>query len=218
MTFTKMLAILALLFSFSTHAYARNDANATKVDPKALAKARQEFVAKLGSKKTELTVKEIKEGFIFNNSSDHVTLLVLWTKDCKGCLKQIPNLNAYYLGFHGKLDIIAIEISDMTTPQLQQFAKEKKVLYTLLSGAENKPFTAAIMRKFGFGVDKNGKTIKEKLPFMVVLGYTGHTHAVIRGYPKNPQEMADFLDKIVLHYEKQHKKKSEAVAPEKPKK
>ena len=206
MTFTKMLALLALLLSFSTQAYAQNDANATKIDPKVLAKAKKDFVAKLGSKKAKFSVKEIKEGFVFNNSTDHMTLLILWSKDCKSCLKQIPNLNRYFLDLRGKLDIIGVELSGMTTPQLQQFAKDKKVLYTLISGVENKKFVAAAMHKFQFGVDKKGKKIKEGLPFMVALGYTGHTHAIIRGVPKDPADMEKFLLKIVAYYEHQGKK------------
>ena len=214
MTFTKMLALLALLLGFSTHAYAQNDANSTKVDPKVLAKAKKDFVAKLGSKKAEFSVKEIKEGFIFNDSTDHMTLLVLWTKDCKSCIKQIPNLNTYLLDLRGKLDIIAVEISDMTTPQLQKFAKDKKVLYTLISGVENKEFVAAAMHKFQFGVDENGTKKKEGLPFMVALGYTGHTHAIIRGVPKNPSDMEKFLLKIVAYYE--HKgDKAQTTTPKK---
>ena len=214
MTFTKMLALLAILLSFSTQAYAKNDANMTKIDPKVLAKAQKDFVAKLGSQKAKFSVKEIKEGFVFNNSTDHMTLLVLWTKDCKSCVKQIPNLNRYFLDLRGKLDIIGVELSGMTTPQLQQFAKDKKVLYTLISGAENKKFIAAAMHKFQFGVDKKGKKIKEGLPFMVALGYTGHTHAIIRGIPKDPAEMEKFLLKIVAYYEDK-KAKTKTTAPKK---
>jgi len=216
MTFTKMLALLAILLSFSTQAYAKNDANMTKIDPKVLAKAQKDFVAKLGSQKAKFSVKEIKEGFVFNNSTDHMTLLVLWTKDCKSCVKQIPNLNRYFLDLRGKLDIIGVELSGMTTPQLQQFAKDKKVLYTLISGAENKKFIAAAMHKFQFGVDKNGKKIKEGLPFMIALGYTGHTHAIIRGVPKDPADMEKFLLKIVAYYEHQKTKtKTKTAAPKK---
>ncbi len=213
MTFTKMLAVLVVLFSFGTQAYAKNDANATKIDPKVLAKAQKDFVAKLGSQKAKFSVKEIKEGFIFNNSTDHMTLLVLWEKGCKSCLKQIPNLNRYFLDLRGKLDIIGVELSGMTTPQLQQFAKDNKVLYTLISGVENKRFVAAAMHKFQFGVDKNGKKIKEGLPFMVALGYTGHTHAIIRGIPKDPNKMEQFLIDIVKHYETQ--KKTQTATPKK---
>jgi peroxiredoxin len=174
----------------------------TKIDPKELEKAKKAFVEKLGSQTAKFEVKEIKEGFVFNNRYDHVTLLVLWEKNCKSCIKQIPNLNRYFLDLRGKLDIIAVELSGMTSKELQKFAKEHKVLYTLISGAENKEFVAAAMHKFRFGKDENGKDKKEGLPFMVVMGYTGHTHAIIRGVPKDPAEMETFLLKIVAHYEK----------------
>ena len=210
MTLTKILTLLALVIGLMTQTYAKNDANATKIDPKVLAKAQADFVKKLGSKKAKLSIKEIKEGFIFNNHTDRMTLLVLWTKDCKSCIKQIPNLNRYFLDLRGKLEIIGVELSGMTSKELQQFAKDKKVLYTLISGKENKKFVAAAMHKFQFGKDKNGKKIKEGLPFMVAMGYTGHTHAIIRGIPKNPADMEKFLMKIVAYYEKKSEPKTKA--------
>jgi peroxiredoxin len=182
----------------------------TKIDPKELEKAKKAFVEKLGSTTEKFEVKEIKEGFVFNNRYDHVTLLVLWEKNCKSCIKQIPNLNRYFLDLRGKLDIIAVELSGMTSKELQQFAKEHKVLYTLISGVENKQFVAAAMHKFRFGKDENGKDKKEGLPFMVVMGYTGHTHAIIRGIPNNPADMETFLLKIVAHYEKKRASSSDA--------
>jgi hypothetical protein len=206
MTLTKLLTLVLLIAGFSTHAYAKNEANATQhIDPKAFAKAQKDFVKKLGSTKTRFEVREIKEGFVFNGATDHMTLLVLWDKSCKSCIADIPNLNRYFLDFKGKLDIIAVELSGMTTPQLQQFAKDKKVLYTLISGIENKEFVSSAMHKFQFGKDENGKDKKEGLPFMVVMGYTGHTHAIIRGIPNDPAEMEKFLIKIMDYYEKKKK-------------
>jgi thiol-disulfide isomerase/thioredoxin len=196
--------VVAVVFGLSTSLFAQGEANVTQsIDPKELEKAQKAFVEKLGSQTTKFEVKEIKEGFVFNNRYDHVTLLVLWEKNCKSCIKQIPNLNRYFLDLRGKLDIIAVELSGMTTPQLQAFAKEHKVLYTLISGVENKQFVAAAMHKFRFGKDENGKDKKEGLPFMVVMGYTGHTHAIIRGVPNDPAEMETFLLKIVQYYENQ---------------
>jgi hypothetical protein len=95
----------------------------------------------------------------------------------------------------------------MTSKQLQQFAKDKKVLYTLISGIENKEFVASAMHKFQFGKDKNGKAKKEGLPFMVAMGYTRHTHAIIRGIPNDPAEMEKFLIKIMDYYENKKKNK-----------
>ncbi len=211
MTLRNVLVLSALLVSLMTQAYAKNDLNTTKkTDPKALAKAKADFVKKLGSTKAEVAIKEIKEGFIFNNHTDRMTLLVLWDKNCKSCIKQIPNLNQYFLDLRGKLEIIGVELSDMTSEQLQKFAKENKVLYTLISGKENKKFVAAAMHKFQFGKDKEGKEIQEGLPFMVALGYTGHTHAIIRGVPNNPADMEKFLLKIVEYYEKKSDPKTKA--------
>jgi peroxiredoxin len=205
MTFTKILTLMAVITTLSTQAYAKNDANTTqKINPKALAKAQKEFVEKLGSKTAKFEVKEIKEGFVFGDKHDHVTLLVLWEKDCQSCLEQIPNLNRYLMDLRGKLDIVAVELSGMSSRELQKFAKDYKVLYTLISGKENKAFVSSAMHKFQFGVDKKGKKIQEGLPFMVAMGYTGHTHAIIRGIPKDPAEMEKFLIKIVAYYEKKN--------------
>jgi thiol-disulfide isomerase/thioredoxin len=213
MTFTKLLTLLAITIGLSTQAYAKNEANATKIDPEVLAKAKKDFVAKLGSEKATFQVREIKEGFVFDEAQNKMTLLVLWDKNCKSCLADIPNLNRYLLDLKGKLDIIAVELSGMTTKQLQQFAKDEKVLYTLISGAENKKFVASAMHKFQFGKDETGKDKKEGLPFMVAMGYTGHTHAIIRGIPNDPADMLKFLIKIVDYYEKKN-----AAEKENPKK
>ncbi len=202
MKLTKILLTLLVAIGLSTLAHARGENNTTKIDPKVLAKAQKEFIEKLGSKTAKFEVQEIKEGFIFNGKTDHVTLLVLWEKGCKSCIKQIPNLNRYLLDLRGKLDIIAVELSGMSSKELQQFAKDKKVLYTLLSGKENKAFVSAAMHKFQFGKDAKGNPKREGLPFMVVMGYTGHTHAIIRGIPNDPADMEKFLIKIVAHYEK----------------
>ena len=210
MRITSLILAVTLMLGLSPKVQAKNEANTTKVDPAAYEKAKEEFVKKLGSKTEKFEVKEIKEGFIFNNQYDHVTLLVLWDKGCKSCIKDIPNLNRYLLDLRGKLDIIAVELSGMSTQELQQFAKDKKVLYTLLSGKENKDFVAAAMHKFQFGKDENGKPKKEGLPFMVVMGYTGHTHAIIRGVPKDPADMEEFLMKVIAYYEK---KKTEEKTP-----
>jgi len=198
MTLTKILTTLALIVGLSTQTYARNDANATKIDPKVLAKARANFVKKLGSKTGEIKAKEIKEGFVFENGKNKITLLILWSKDCESCLDDIPNLNRYLLDFRGKLNIIAIELSGMSSQELQQYAKEKKILYTIVSGKENKALTAAVMKKFDF--DPNVKE-KSGLPFQVVLGYTGHNNGVIRGVAKDPAEMEKFLIKVMDHYD-----------------
>jgi thiol-disulfide isomerase/thioredoxin len=206
MTFTKLLTLLAIFLSLSTQTYAKNDTNATKIDPKVLAKAQKEFVQKLGSQKGTFKVREIKEGFVFNETNDRITLLVFWDKKCKSCIADIPNLNRYFMDFRGKLEIIAVELSGMTSKELQQFAKDKKVLYTLISGIENKNFVSSAMHKFQFGKDKKGKDKKEGLPFMVAMGYTGHTHAIIRGIPKDPTEMEKFLIKIMDYYENKKKK------------
>jgi len=206
MTFTKLLTLLAIFLSLSTQTYAKNDTNTTKIDPKVLAKAQKEFVQKLGSQKGTFKVREIKEGFVFNETNDRITLLVFWDKKCKSCIADIPNLNRYFMDFRGKLEIIAVELSGMTSKELQQFAKDKKVLYTLISGIENKNFVSSAMHKFQFGKDKKGKDKKEGLPFMVAMGYTGHTHAIIRGIPKDPTEMEKFLIKIMDYYENKKKK------------
>jgi len=201
MTLTKILMALALIVGLATQTYARNDTNATKINPKVLAKARANFVKKLGSKTGEIKAKEIKEGFVFENGKNKLTLLVLWSKDCKSCLADIPNLNRYLLDFRGKLNIIAIELSGMSSKELQQYAKEKKILYTLVSGKENKTLTAAVMKKFDF--DPNVKK-KSGLPFQVILGYTGHNNGVIRGVAKNPADMEKFLIKVMDHYDNKH--------------
>jgi thiol-disulfide isomerase/thioredoxin len=206
MTFTKILMMLAIVTGLGTQMYANEEAKTIKVDPKVLAEAKKEFVKKLGSTTTRFEVREIKEGFVFNNTHDRITLLVLWDKKCKSCIADIPNLNRYFLDFKGKLEIIAVELSGMTSKQLQQFAKDKKVLYTLISGIENKDFVASAMHKFQFGKDEKGKKKKEGLPFMVVMGYTGHTHAIIRGIPNDPAEMEKFLIKIMDYYENKKKK------------
>ena len=163
-------------------------------DTQEMAKAKEAFVKKLGSHTGKIEAKEIKEGFVFKSGKGKLTLLVLWTKDCKSCLADIPNLNRYLLDFRGKLNIIAIELSGMSSKELQKFAKDKKVLYTLISGAENKAFTARVMEKFGF--DKS-------LPFQIVLGYTGHNNGIIKGVPKDPAAMEKFLIQTMQHYEKQ---------------
>jgi peroxiredoxin len=194
------------MLGLSTGLQAREKTADKPVDPAALEKAKKEFVKKLGSQTARFEIEEIKEGFIFNGRTDRVILLVLWDKRCKSCIKDIPNLNRYLLDLRGKLDIIAVELSGMSSKELQQFAKDKKVLYTLISGKENREFVSAAMRKFGFGKDKNGQPKKEGLPFMVVMGYTGHTHAIIRGIPKDPADMERFLLKIVAYYEKKKAK------------
>jgi len=202
MTWTKILTLLVLMIGLTNQTFARNDANASKIDPKVLAKARADFVKKLGSHTGKIEAKEIPEGFVFKDGKDKLTLLVLWSKNCKSCIKDIPNLNRYLLDFRGKLNIIAIELSGMSSKELQQYAKDKKVLYTLISGAENKAFTARIMEKFGF--DPKVKA-KSGLPFQVVLGYTGHNNGVIRGKAKDPAEMEKFLIKIMDFYENKKK-------------
>jgi len=196
-----------ILTAFTATLYAKENKNPQDAQ---LEKARAEFVKKLGSKTARFQVREIKEGFVFDEAQNHMTLLVLWDKNCKSCIKQIPNLNRYLLDMRGKLEIIGVELSGMSSKELQKFAKEKKVLYTLISGIENKEFVSAAMRKFGFGKDKDGKSKKEGLPFMVAMGYTGHTHAIIRGIPNDPAQMEEFLMKIIDHYEK--KKNTEANA------
>ncbi len=194
MTFTKILISIAVLIGLSsTGAYAKDN---KKVDKQAMEKAKAEFVKKLGSQTGKVQAEEIPEGFVFESGKGKVTLLILWTKDCKSCVKNIPNFNRILLDFRGKVNIIAVEISGMSSKELQQYAKDKKVLYTMISGAENKKFTAAVMRKFGFNTKKEG------LPFQVVLGYTGHNNGIIKGIA-SVKDMEKFIQKIIDHYEKQ---------------
>jgi len=192
-----LLFLLLLLAGIGTELYAQSNQTSPQettieIDPKILAEAKKKFIKKLGAQTGQLQAKEIPEGFVFDSGKNKLTLLVLWSKDCKRCIDDIPNLNRYFLDFRGKLNIIAIELSGMSTAQLQQFAKEKKILYTLISGVENKAFTARIMQKFGF---------EKGLPFQVVLGYTGHNNGIVKGKADDPDEMEKFLIKILEHYE-----------------
>ena len=203
MTLTKILTLLALVIGLTTQTYAKNDANTTqKLDPKVIAKAKADFIKQLGTHTARIEAKEIPEGFVFKSGKGKLTLLILWSKNCKSCVADIPNLNRYFLDFRGKLNIIAIELSGMSNKQLQQYAKDKKVLYTMISGVENKAFTARIMEKFGF--DPKVKA-KSGLPFQVVLGYTGHNNGVIRGRATDPAAMEKYLIKIMDYYDKKTK-------------
>ncbi len=195
MKIVKVLLAGIVLILFASQAQAKEN---KKQENTQLEKARQEFAAKLGSQTGKIQAKEIPEGFVFESGKGKVTLLILWTKDCKSCVENIPNFNRILLDFRGKVNIIAVELSGMSSKELQQYAKDKKVLYTLISGAENKEFTAAVMRKFGFNTKKEG------LPFQVVLGYTGHNNGIIKGIAKI-DDMERFLQKIIDYYEKKGK-------------
>ncbi len=199
----RFLLAMVFLMTFAALAQAKESKKTQDTQPE---QARQEFVQKLGSQTAKLNAKEIPQGFIFESGKGKVTLLVLWTKDCKSCVDDIPNLNRILLDFRGKVNIIAIEISGMTSKQLQEYAKDKKVLYTMVSGVENKKFVARIMEKFGF--DKS-------LPFQIVLGYTGHNNGIIKGIAK-VDDMEKFLQKIIRHYEEKKTVKPIGQTKQKP--
>jgi thiol-disulfide isomerase/thioredoxin len=188
MTFHKILIVVAVFFGLSAGAYAKNEKQNSS---QSLTKEQRAFVDKLGRVKGNIKAKEIKEGFVFESGKGKVTMLILWTKDCKSCVADIPKLNRILLDFKGKVNIIAIELSGMSSKELQKYVREKKVLYTMISGVENKKFTSKIMDKFGF---------KKSLPFQIVLGYTGHNNGIIKGISKL-KDMEKYLAKIIEHYE-----------------
>jgi len=111
-----------------------------------------------------LHIKEIENGLEFKEFKGKAIFLVLFGHRCPPCLREIPELIELKKE-HKDLEIVAIEVQGLDADSLQEFASDKNINYTLISGYNNMNFIGYIQSKaswggsipFLLGLDKKGK-------------------------------------------------------------
>ncbi len=170
-----------------------------------------------------------KQGFTFDNSKEKLTLLVVWTTECKSCGKWLEELNALQETFPGKINIVGLEIGNTQKKALEKLVKAHKAndkaiekiidknhtklkayakkhhltfpIISVLSNQGNLAFTMQTLYKYEFNKPRGKSKRGGALPFTIVFGYQGQTAGITAGTSEKEAYKA-YIGKLIKHYEK----------------
>ena len=228
--------VIASLFVFSlTHA--ESGKKLLKPDTVKSTKAKKQKVP-AWMKADEFTISTIedkavhllstKKGFTFDDSKDKLTLLVVWSTECKSCPQWLSDLNALQKQFPKKLSIYALDIGNTEkaaleklqkakkdTPKaikkiinknhknLKAFAKKHQLDFPIISALSNQgniAFAMQTLYKFEFNKPRGKSKRGGGLPFTVVFGYEGQTAGFTAGITKK-EDFRAYIEKLIQHYD-----------------
>jgi peroxiredoxin len=169
------------------------------------------------------------KGFTFDDSQDKVTLLAIWTVECKSCGKWLEELDALQKTFKGKVKVIGLEIGNTQKEKLEKLIKENKAdekavkkiidanhaqlkkyakkhhlsfpIVSVLSNEGNLAFATQALYKFQFDKPRGKNKRGGALPFTVVFGYQGQTAGITAGV-SDQEAYKKYIGKLIKHYEK----------------
>lgn len=125
-------------------------------------------------------IKEIENGLEFKEFKGKAIFLVLFGHRCPPCLREIPEL-IELTKEHKDLEIVAIEVQGLDADALQEFASDKNINYSVISGYNNMNFIGYIQAKAGWG---------GSIPFLLGLNKKGQVKIMqVGGIPKKQLEI-----------------------------
>ncbi len=229
--------LIATLFVFSL-SYADGNKKLLKPDtPKN--KPTQKIQKPLWMIQDEFTVSTIedkplhllstKKGFTFDGSKNKITLLAIWTTNCKSCGKWLEDLDALQKTYKGKVKVIGLEIGNTQKKKLEKLIKENKAdekavkkiidanhaklkeyvkkhklsfpIISVLSNEGNLAFATQALYKFQFNKPRGKSKRGGALPFTVVFGYQGQTAGITAGVA-DKEAYKKYIGNLIKHYEK----------------
>jgi thiol-disulfide isomerase/thioredoxin len=117
-----------------------------------------------------ITIVERSNGYYFPELQGKIVLLEMFGKNCSHCIKEMPILNKLRQQYHGRLEIIALQVEDrMSTMQANALLNRHKITYPIISGNTATNLQYHVQDTFGWtGI----------LPFMMLIkdGITEFTY------------------------------------------
>jgi len=176
-----------------------------------------------------ISLLSTKKGYSFDGNKDKLTLLVLWTTECKSCGKWLESLETLQKAYPNKLAVIGLEIGNTQKKKLEKLLKENKAdaktvkklidvnhaklreyaqkhhlsfpIISVLSNEGNLAFTMQTLYKYEFAKPRGNAKRGGALPFTIVFGYRGETAGITAGVAK-PKEYQVYIQKLIQHYDK----------------
>jgi len=231
MKLIQILLASMLLFSFSHATEGKkllkpNTASKKKVTPPIWMTQDAFTVATIDGKKVHLL--STKKGFTFDGSEDKLTLLVVWSTECKSCPKWLEELDALQKEFPKKLSVYALNIGNTEKAKLEKLQKDKKdsakaikkiidvhhaklrkftkahhlsfPVISALSNQGNLAFAMQTLYKYEFSKPRGKNKKGGGLPFTVIFGYQGQTAGITAGISDQKAYKA-YIAKLIKYYD-----------------
>ncbi len=175
-----------------------------------------------------ISLLSTKKGFSFKGNENKLTLLVVWTTECKSCGKWLEELNTLQKAYPQKVAVIGLEIGNTQKKKLEKLVKEKKAdakaikkiieanhatlkkyakahhlsfpIVSTLSNEGNLAFTMQTLYKFQFDKPRGKAKRGGALPFTIVFGYQGQTAGITAGVA-DPKAYRDYIEKLIKYYD-----------------
>lgn len=137
------------------------DKNQTQIDTKQQIKAQTIYPINLKTLHEDIIkVDKINRGFSFSNTSNKAVLLNFFASWCPPCKAEIPHLNNLQKQYKDDLQIIGVLLEDKDKDEIDQFAKQYNIEYTIAYSKENFKLAKAVgdVKAIPFSIlyDKNG--------------------------------------------------------------
>ena len=115
------------------------------------------------------------EEFHLSDYEGKVVLLNFWGTWCPPCRKEIPDLVNLQTKYNKNgLEIVGITLNSGSAEEIQKFAEQKKINYTILTDLDNSE-TQAVANLYGQAI---GQTISS-IPTTLVIDREGY---IVKGY------------------------------------
>ncbi len=118
------------------------------------------------------TVIGTPKGLKISGMEGKVVFLEFFGHKCPPCLKSIPHLIDLQKKHPNDLAIISIEVQGLDNAQLQAFAKQKGMNYTVISGEQERLFVSYISQRAQW---------QGSIPFLLVLDKQGDVQFIQAG-------------------------------------
>jgi len=121
-----------------------------------------------------ITVIETKDGLEFKEFKGKAVLLALFGHRCPPCIKEIPEFIKLTETQNDKVEIIAIEAQNYPLEEVKTFAKEHKMNYNVVAGADHNDFITYVANRAGY-------TRGIPLPLLIAINTDGEVENVHAG-------------------------------------
>jgi len=121
-----------------------------------------------------ITIKDTKEGLIFEEFKGKAVLLVLFGHRCPPCIREIPTFIKLTNMHPNDLAIVAVESQNYPEESVEVFQKEHKMNYNVVAGINHNDFIAYISGRAGY---TNGIP----LPLLIAINKEGEVENVHAG-------------------------------------
>lgn len=131
--------------------------------------------------------KEVKNGVVFEEYKGKVVLLNFFGKNCKYCMKEIPDLVDLQNRYKDKFQVVAIHVQEMMTPgERSRLESRFKFNYPIYEVDNNYNFFSYIAQRAGY---------TGSIPFTIIFDKSGSAAKIIPGYA--PKDMLEHIVKVL---------------------